>query len=196
MIRQAGSVVEDGGKLKLTFPERMRSELQTAIDALKADREEALAQVAQLHSEELTRAGIVLKNAGVRIMVLEGGVTIGVWSDLDGWEVRSALRAFGADQLPVRYLDGTGIPLRYKLRLVPGEPVPTNVLTEMERQPEAPWRIRDRMLNAMGCRQDGIRWAEWKASALNRLFLEQGSAGKLGCITPKTIKHAEGSAKR
>ena len=40
---------------------------------------------------ELARASAVLNRAGVRIMALEGGATIGVWSDLDGPEVRAAL---------------------------------------------------------------------------------------------------------
>jgi hypothetical protein len=65
---------------------------------------------------ELARASGVLNRAGVRIMALEGGATIGVWSDLDGPEVRAALRTFGSDRLPVRYLDGAGVPMRYKAR--------------------------------------------------------------------------------
>jgi hypothetical protein len=44
----------------------------------------------------------VLNRAGIRIMALEGGATIGVWSDLDGPEVRAALRTFGSDRLPLR----------------------------------------------------------------------------------------------
>ncbi len=43
---------------------------------------------------ELARASAVQNRAGVRIMALEGGATIGVWSDLDGPEVRAALRTF------------------------------------------------------------------------------------------------------
>ncbi len=49
---------------------------------------------------ELARASAVLNRAGVRIMALEGGATIGVWSDLDGPEVRAALRTFGSGGLP------------------------------------------------------------------------------------------------
>lgn len=45
---------------------------------------------------KLTLASGVLGRAGVRFMALEGGVTIGIWSDLDGPEVRAALRAFGS----------------------------------------------------------------------------------------------------
>jgi hypothetical protein len=99
---------------------------------------------------ELVRASGVLNRAGVRIMALEGGATIGVWSDLNGPEVRAALRTFGSDRLPVRYLDCAGVPMRYKARRVEGEPVPMNVLAAMEQHPEEPWKVRDRMLSEMG----------------------------------------------
>ncbi len=99
---------------------------------------------------ELACASDVLNRAGVRIMALEGGATIGVWSDLDVEEVRAALRTFGSDRLPFRYLDGAGVPVRYKVRRVDGEPVPMNVLAEMERHPAEPWKVRDRRLNEMG----------------------------------------------
>jgi hypothetical protein len=56
---------------------------------------------------ELARASAVLNRAGVRIMALEGGATIGVWSDLDGPEVRAALRTFGSDRA-TRPLPGWG----------------------------------------------------------------------------------------
>ena len=80
-------------------------------------------------------------------MALDSGFAIGVWSDLDGPEIRAALRTTGADRLHLRYLDGAGIPDRFKLRRVDGEPVPMNVLAEMERQPAEPWKVRDRMLS-------------------------------------------------
>jgi len=140
---------------------------------------------------ELTRASAVLNGAGVRIMALEGGATIGVRSDLDGPEVRAALRAFGSDRLPVRYLDGSGIPMRYKLRRVEGEPVPISVLAEMEPQPAEPWKVRDRMLKEMGWCSKGIAWAEWKAAEVNRLFQEQGTSGQPGRITAATVRHGE-----
>lgn len=108
---------------------------------------------AQPNPAELARASAVLNRAGIRIMALEGAATIGVWSDLDGPEVRAALRALGLDGLPVRYLDGAGIPPRYKLRQVEGEPVPMSVLSEMERQPNEPWNVRERMLKEMGRRR-------------------------------------------
>jgi hypothetical protein len=140
---------------------------------------------------ELARASAALNRAGVRIIALEGGATIGLWSDLDGPEVRAALRTFGSDRLPVRYLDGAGIPVRYKVRRVEGEPVPMNVLAEMERHPVEPWKVRDRMLNEMRWHSKGIPWADWKAAALNRLFQEQGATGKTGRISAATVHHGE-----
>lgn len=119
---------------------------------------------------ELAYASAVLNRAGVRIMALEDGASIGIWSDLDRPEVRDALHIFGSGQLPVRYLDGAGIPMRYKLRLVAGEPVPLTVLAEMERHPAEPWRVRDRMLNEMGWHPQGIVWRDKKTAALNHYF--------------------------
>ncbi len=120
---------------------------------------------------ELARASAVLNRAGVRIMTLEGGATIGVWSDLDGPEIRAALRTLGLDVLPVRYLDGVGVPMRYKARLVEGEPVPISVLAEMERNPVEPWEVR----------------------AL-RLFQGPGTSGRPGRITAATVR--DGRRKR
>jgi len=65
---------------------------------------------------QLGRASAILNRAGVRIMALESGATIGVWSDLDSPEIRAALRALGMGALPVRHLDDEGIPARYKAR--------------------------------------------------------------------------------
>jgi hypothetical protein len=95
---------------------------------------------------EPAHASAVLQRTGVRIMDILGVVTVGVWSDLDGPEIRSALGVLGSGGLPVRYLDSGGIPMRYKLRRVEGEPVPLSVLRAMESCPTDPWAIRDRML--------------------------------------------------
>ena len=140
---------------------------------------------------ELARASMVLNRAGVRLMQLEGVAAIGIWSDLDGPELRRALRTFGADQLPIRYLDGAGVPARYKLRRVAGEPVPMNVLAEMERHQDEPWKVRDRMLREIRWCPMATSWAEWKAGALTRLFQEQGVTGRPGRITAATVLHGE-----
>jgi hypothetical protein len=153
------------------------------------------AEAPKIHADsnpvDLARASAVLSRAGVRIMQLEGVTTIGIWSDLDGPDVRNALRSFGSGHLPVRYLDGTGVPERYKLRRVAGDPVPMNVLVEMERYPDDPWKVRDRMLQEMGWGSKAVSWAEWKAAALNRLFLEEGATGRSGRITAATVAHGE-----
>ena len=143
---------------------------------------------------ELARASAVLNRAGVRIMRLEGGATIGVWSDVDGPEVRAALRAFGSEGLPVRYLDGANIPMRYRMRRVEGEPVPMNVLAAMEQNPAEPWKVRDRMLGETGWCSKGNDWVERKAATLNRLFQEQGATGKPRRITAATVRHCERKA--
>ena len=140
---------------------------------------------------ELARASAVLNRAGVRLMQLDGVTTIGIWSDLDGPEVRKALRVFGSDGLPVRYLDGAAVPMRYKLRRVEGEPVPQSVLLEMERSLREPWKVRDRLLQEMGWCSKANSWAEWKAARLNRLFQEQGVTGRPGRITAATVLHGE-----
>jgi hypothetical protein len=41
-----------------------------------------------------------------------------------------------------------------------------------------------------------MSWAEWKAVALNRLFLEQGRTGAPGRITAETVRHGERATRR
>lgn len=128
----------------------------------------------------ISRATDLLNQTGVRIMTLEAGATIGVWSDLDGPGVRAVLRTLGMSGLPVRYLDGDGIPMRYKLRRVEGEPVPMNVLAEMERNPSEPWSVRDRTLKEMGWCPQGKPYETWKAEALTRMFREHNTRRRAG----------------
>jgi hypothetical protein len=98
-------------------------------------------------------------------MALEGGATVGVWSDLDGPEIREALRILELDRLLVRFLDGDGVPMRYRQRRVPGEPVPPGVLVEMERAAVEPWVVRDRMLGEIGWHAHSSLWTESEAAA-------------------------------
>ncbi len=51
-----------------------------------------------------------LNASGVRLMELDGGSAIGVWSDLDELEIRAALRTLEMDRLPIRLLDGDDLP--------------------------------------------------------------------------------------
>jgi len=131
---------------------------------------------------ELIQARALLNRTGVRIMQFEGITTIGLWSDLDGPEIREALRTLGHERLSVLYLDGADVPIRYKLRQVQGEPVPLSVLAEMDRHPADPWKVRDRILREIGWFPKHCSWAQWKAATLNRLFQEQGVTGQRGRI--------------
>jgi hypothetical protein len=140
---------------------------------------------------DLAPASAILDRAGVRIMEVESGTTIGIWSDLDGPAVRRALHALGLDGVPARYLDGPGVPERCKLRQVGGEPLPEGVLAEMERHPAEPWKVRDQMSSEMGWCTKGTPWAEWKAANLNRLFRDSGAMGQPGRITAETVRHGE-----
>jgi hypothetical protein len=105
----------------------------------------ALDSQAVSQTREQCAAVDILNRMGVRILDLDSGFALGVWSDLDNGEIRQALRTLKLASLPVRYLDGAGIPARYKLRRVDGKPVPMDVLRAMEQNPEQPWLIRDRM---------------------------------------------------
>jgi hypothetical protein len=108
----------------------------------------------------LACASAVLSRAGVRLMRIDGADFVGVWSDLDGPEIRQALRAFGSDPLSVRYLDGDGVPMRFKLRGVDGEPVTPEIREAMERAHEKPWRVRDRMLKEIGWHAKPELWTD------------------------------------
>ena len=125
----------------------------------------------EAETEQARSARRFLNRAGARIMILESGATIGVWSDLYGPEIRAALRTLGNAGLPVRYLDGTGVPMHYKARDVAGEPVPLSVLSEMERQPADPWKVRDRMLNEMG-------WGRITEATIRQTKRDHGKGGK------------------
>jgi hypothetical protein len=150
-VRQVGTIGLRDGKIVARFHPTEAFRLQPAIDLLKEERDEALVLLSEPDPAELARASDIMTRTGSRIMTLSGGVlAIGIWSDLDWLGVRAALRVFDLDQLPVRYLDGAGIPLRYKVRRVDGEPVPLNVLIGMEQNPAEPWKHRDRMLAEIG----------------------------------------------
>jgi hypothetical protein len=152
--------------------------------------------------EDLAAAAALLNRTGCRVMRLDqrDPSTIGIWSDLDSPAIRSALHILGVDELPIRYLDGPGVPLRYKLRHVAGEPLPESVRLEMERSPE-PWRVREQMLGR-GWRfvpwptpaekppaidpADGIRpVAEW-GGACGRGFVSNARFGPNQPVIPRT----------
>jgi hypothetical protein len=111
-----------------------------------------------------------LNRAGARLMDLDDGSrAVGVWSDLDSPEIRAALEAVGLEKLPVQYLDGTGVSIRYKVRRVEGEPVPLEVVAEMEERPQDACKLRDRLLKGMNWCPQGSSWEAWKSAKLSRL---------------------------
>ena len=93
-------------------------------------------------SLKIEAASAVFNRRGVRIMRIDGGAVIGIWSDLDGPEIREALQVVEVT-LPIRYLDGAGIPPPYRTRRVAGEAVPLGVLAAMEQHMAEPWKVRD-----------------------------------------------------
>jgi hypothetical protein len=94
---------------------------------------------------ERSRAFEFLNRAGVRMVRSAGIATVGIWSDLDSQQIREALCIVGLGESQVRYLDGAGIPTRYKLRRVKGDPAPMSVLGEMEKHSVEPWTVQNRM---------------------------------------------------
>jgi hypothetical protein len=103
--------------------------------------------------DPLTRAGEVLKANGVRLFQLDGVPVVGLWSDLDGPHIRAALAVLENDKLPVRYIDGPNIPMRYKVRKMKGQPVPLEIVAAMDKANAdggQAWEVRDRMLLGIG----------------------------------------------
>jgi hypothetical protein len=100
---------------------------------------------AEPSDEEVTQASAILGQAGVRLMRLEGVDAVGIWSDLDSPAIRNALHIMGSGELPMLYLDGPNVPLRYKCRVPAGDPVPASTREAMERNPEESWKVRDRI---------------------------------------------------
>jgi hypothetical protein len=107
-----------------------------------------VAPAEELSAELLAWAGEVLRLNGVRHFFIDGRPVNGIWSDLDGPHIREALRILGDQDIPVRYLDGPGIPMRYKVRTMKGQPVPLDIVKAMESSSK-PWATRDRMLAAI-----------------------------------------------
>jgi hypothetical protein len=165
-VTQFGTIERLNATLRIRVPKSRLADLSPAIEILRGSKAAVLSLLAPPDPVVLCYANNILNRAGVRLMELSGVSVAGIWSDLDGPQVREALRIFGMTQ--VRYLDGPDIPLRHKLRRVPGEPVPDYVRVAMEQHPEAPWEVRDRM---------ATKFSPWP---LNQ------QARAAGCIDPKT----------
>lgn len=86
---------------------------------VERSRPEQLARERQPGELDAGAAVDVLNLAGVRVWREGAAYFIGLWSDLDTPEVRVALTAAGVGGLPVRHLDGDGVPERMKRRDIP-----------------------------------------------------------------------------
>ena len=105
-----------------------------------------------IHLVNQENASAVLADAGVRLMQLNGDMTIGIWSSLDSPVLRAALRVFGSDQAPICYLDAPPVPIPDKYKVYRGRSedgkkhIPWEVIQAMYAHPDEPWKVRDRML--------------------------------------------------
>jgi hypothetical protein len=150
---------------------------------------------------ELARVSAILNRAGVRIMALEGGATIGVWSDLDGPEVRAALRVLGSHLLPVRYLGQVQAVPRGRRTRPPEHAGRDGAVQANLMQPgndiggptlgEYPWGAG----TACSKKWTGAR-PECPGRAVEsdngeRLFQEQGATGEPANIAAETVQHGE-----
>ena len=123
-VREVGTIAADGGRIKVQLPPSAVARLSPAIEVIRLERAtviEALGSPCP-RQPDIDHASEVLNRLGVRIMRIDGAAVIGVWSDLDGPEIRAALQTLEIT-LPIRYLDGTGIPPPYRSRRVAGEAV-------------------------------------------------------------------------
>jgi hypothetical protein len=90
LIRRVGVAENRGGNLKLKFPERERTALQPAIDTLRSGKAEALALLAETHTEPLES---VLKDGAIELWSTAAGRLFLVADDEDA---RRAMERFGA----------------------------------------------------------------------------------------------------
>lgn len=91
IVRRVGTIQSADGKLKIRVPRTVYTEVAMAIKTLRHRKTEALSTFGQPDSMCPSDACRVLNATGVRIMDLATGPTIGIWSDLDGPEIRAAL---------------------------------------------------------------------------------------------------------
>jgi hypothetical protein len=101
---------------------------------------------------QLERALAYLRRFEVRRLEIDGETVVGIWSDQDSPIIRKAMRVVGWGNLPVRYLDSSHVPDRYKGSRLTGQPLPLAILHVMQAVIDRePWRIRDQLLHEWEC---------------------------------------------
>jgi len=93
------------------------------------------------------RARALLDRFEVRVFEIDGCPVVGIWSDYDSPAVRAAIRAVGWGHLPLRYRDSPDFPDKWKVSSLPGEPVPLEILRNMENAMDGePWKVLQQKL--------------------------------------------------
>ena len=101
---------------------------------------------------DIERACRFLELSEVRRINVAGETTVAIWSNIDSASIRGALKVVGWDSLKVKYLDSPAVPIRYKVSNLDGDPVPLEVLAEMEAADDQPWEVRDRLMRQLAGR--------------------------------------------
>jgi hypothetical protein len=119
-----------------------------------SSHQEQIQKIEHFSEASIEHAVALLNRTGARIVIYAAGdEATGIWSDLDGPEVRAAIRMLGRGDLPVVYLDSPGCPNHYKVRRVPGELIPLPILAAMEAAASEPWHVRDELMGKPRKRQ-------------------------------------------
>jgi broad specificity phosphatase PhoE len=85
----------------------------------KSDSQETADETDKSLNALQTNALRFLSLAGCRIIREDSEIQIGIWEDLDGPEIREAIRAVGLDVHPIVYLESAEVPIRFKKRRTP-----------------------------------------------------------------------------
>jgi hypothetical protein len=94
-VQRVGTIRAENGKLKVRFPECEREALEAAIDTLRSDRAEALAQLSQLNPANPEPLEMVLQGLAIELWSTEVGRLFLVADDEDA---RRLMDGFGAQR--------------------------------------------------------------------------------------------------
>lgn len=89
------------------------SKTTKTLSKVKKEREGPLSDL--LITEELR----VMNLCGARIIRLGSELKVGLWSDVDGPEIRAAIDTLGMSELQVIHLETAAVDFNYKIRSVP-----------------------------------------------------------------------------
>jgi hypothetical protein len=110
-----------------------------------------------------------LNHYGVRILNIDRRYVLALWRELDGEEIRNAIKDAGVGGLPIVYLDDPGLV----------EKVESHKFLQLHSELPIALKNQKRLART---RPDarGISLVKWKADRLSRLFQQQGKDGQVG----------------